>query len=112
MNKTSEIKITVELDEKNMPVKINWSATDAGFDGSRDAKTLMLSLWDPQEKLTLAIDLWTNDMMVADMYLHYQQIFQKMAETFQSSTNNLEAAEMIRKFAREFSKKLEEDKAV
>ena len=107
MMKNSEIKITVELDENKMPEKIDWEATDAGFDGKKDARTLMLSLWDPNEKLTLGIDLWTKEMMVEDMKAHFYQMFQKMADTFERSTQGVEGANMIRDFADDFAKQLE-----
>jgi len=107
MLNNSEIKITVELDDNKMPAKIDWEATDTGFDGKKDARTLMLSLWDPIEKLTLGIDLWTKEMMVEDMKAHFYQMFLKMADTFERSTQGAEGAMMIRDFADDFAKKVE-----
>jgi hypothetical protein len=43
--KKSEIKINVSLDENNIPVKMNWSATEAGMD-NQECKSMMLSVWD------------------------------------------------------------------
>jgi gliding motility-associated protein GldC len=57
MTKKSEIKITVELDNNKMPEKIEWEATDAGFEGKKASKTLMLSLWDEKDNVTYGIDL-------------------------------------------------------
>ena len=37
MPKKSEIKLHVELDDKKVPTKIEWEATDADFEGKRDA---------------------------------------------------------------------------
>ncbi len=34
-----------------MPEKIEWQADDADFKGMKEAKTMMLSLWDKKEKL-------------------------------------------------------------
>jgi len=93
-----------------MPVKIRWEATDANFKGTKPAKTLMLSLWDEKEKITLGIDLWTKEMTVAEMNIHYHQIFLKMADTFERATQNKEAATMIRDFSSEFAKKVELEK--
>ncbi len=107
MPKTSEIKITVELADNKMPTIIEWEATDAGFNGKKSAKTLMLSLWDEKENVTLGIDLWTKEMAVTDMNAHYHQIFLKMADTFERATRNSEAANMINDFSSEFGKKLE-----
>ena len=46
MPKKSEINFTVELDEKNLPQKIEWDATDSNFDGRKECKAMMLSIWD------------------------------------------------------------------
>ena len=104
MNKKSEIKINVELDDNKMPVKIAWGATDAGFDGKKHAKTLMLSLWDEKENVTLGIDLWTKEMTVEEMNLHYHQMLFKMADTFERATLNTEAANLLKDFSSEFAK--------
>ena len=105
MSRTSEIKITVELDDKKMPTKIDWEATDAGFKGQKAAKTLMLSLWDEQDNVTYGIDLWIKEMTVEEMQIHFHQIIIKMAGTFERATNNGDAAAMIRNFSNEFAKK-------
>ena len=107
MNKKSEIKIFVELDDQKMPVNIKWEATDAGFDGMKPAKTLMLSIWDEKENVTLGIDLWTKEMTVEEMNLHYHQMLFKMADTFERATLNTEAANLLKDFSSEFAKKLE-----
>jgi len=107
MNKKSEIKIFVELDDQKMPVNIKWEATDAGFDGMKPAKTLMLSIWDEKENVTLGIDLWTKEMTVEEMSLHFHQMLFKMADTFERATLNTEAANLLKDFSSEFAKKLE-----
>ncbi len=107
MNRKSSINITVELDDNKMPVKIEWEATDAEFEGKKEAKTMMLSLWDEKDNVTYGIDLWTKEMKVEEMHLHFHQILLKMADTFERATNNKDAAGMIRNFCDEFAKKLE-----
>ncbi len=109
-NKISEIKFTVQLDEKNLPKKITWHATDADFDGEKECKSMQISLWDKEEKVTMGIDLWTNEMMVDEMNVHFYQIFQKLADTYLRSTSNNDISKMIKKFAEEFSKKCLEEK--
>lgn len=112
MPRTSEIKISIELNDKNLPQKIAWEATDAGFDGSKPANTLMLSLWDKDEKVTLGIDLWTKEMLIDDMNVHFFQIFNKMADTYLKATNNNEVAKMIEDFGKSFADKLNLVKSV
>lgn len=106
MAKTSEIKILVTLDDTKMPERIQWMAEDSEFNSLKEANTLMLSLWDKTEKVTLGFDIWTKEMMVQDMNIHFHQTFSKMADTYQRATNNSEVSDMIKKFAADFADKL------
>ena len=106
MDRTSEIKFTIQLDDKKIPKKIEWEATDAGFEGKRECESIMLSLWDKEEKITMAIDLWTKDLIVEDMNIHFYQIFSKMADTYLRATNNNEVTQMIESFSKDFAGKL------
>lgn len=107
MPKISKINFTIELDEKNMPLKIEWEATDANFDGKKQCKAMMLSIWDKEENLTLAIDLWTKEMLVNDMNIFFHQIFRKMSDTYLRSTSNNDISKMIREFSDKFAEKAE-----
>jgi gliding motility-associated protein GldC len=109
MSKISEIKLTVKLDNNSVPEKIEWEATDAGFKGKKEAKSVLLSLWDKEENVTLGIDLWTKEMLVEDMNIHFHQVFLKLADTYKRATKNNEVASMIEEFSSEFAKKLELD---
>ena len=68
--KKREIKFTVELDENNLPKRIQWEATDAGFQGKQDISSMMINLWDPAAKNTMNMHLWTPKMLVNDMNAH------------------------------------------
>ena len=98
--KKSEIKFHVTLDDKNIPEKIDWSATDAHKEST--SKAIMISVWDAQENNTLRIDLWTKDMMVEEMKQFYHQSLLSMADTFERATGEAEAAKAMRNFAQEF----------
>jgi gliding motility-associated protein GldC len=102
--KQSEIKFTVTLDEKNMPQKIDWSASDGGI--ASTSKAIMLSVWDAEEKNTLRIDLWTKEMMVDEMKQFYHQNLISMADTLDRATGEKEAAQALRLFAQEFGERL------
>lgn len=106
MERKSKINLVVHLDDKRMPEKIEWQADDADFDGFKEAKTLFLSLWDKKDDVTLGVDLWTKDMLVNDMNIHFYQMILKMGDTFRRSTNNNEVAKMFDNFATEFATKL------
>lgn len=106
MGKKSEINLKIELDDNKVPVKIEWSATDAGFSGFKESRSLMLSLWDPNENATLGIDLWTKEMLIDDMNIYFHQTLLKMADTYKRATKNSEIADLIETFSREFADKL------
>ncbi len=112
MPRTTEIKFTVHLDDNKVPEKIEWEAPDSGFIGRKEAKTLFVSLWDKVDNSTLAIDLWSKEMMVDEMNIHFHQIFLKLADTYRRSTNNNEGAEMIEQFSADFAEKLNIKKKV
>jgi gliding motility-associated protein GldC len=107
MPRTSEIKFTIQLDDKNLPKKIEWEATDAGFEGKKVCSTMMISLWDKEEQVTMGIDLWTKEMMVNDMNIHFSQILNKMSGSYLRATGNNEIAQMIQNFSSEFAAKLD-----
>ena len=107
MAKRSNINLTVELDDKNMPIKIEWEATDSNFNGKKECKAMMLSLWDKEEDLTLAIDLWTKDMLVNEMNIFFLQILKRMADTYLRSTSNNDISKFIRDFSDHFAEKIE-----
>jgi gliding motility-associated protein GldC len=102
--KQSEIKFTITLDDKKIPVRIDWSASDANKEGT--SKTVMVALWDTEEKNTLRIDLWTKDMMVDEMKQFYHQNLLTMADSFERATGEKEAAKAMRNFAQEFGERM------
>lgn len=102
--KQSEIKFTVTLDDKNMPQKIDWNATDG--DVSSNTNAIMLSVWDNEAKNTLRIDLWTREMMVDEMKQFYHQTLLSMADSLERSTGEKAAAKAMRNFAQEFGERL------
>ena len=104
--RTAEIKLTVDLDGENLPTRIEWQASEAGTDGPQLCQSMMLALWDDKKQSTASIDLWTRDMTVAEMNLHFYQVFQKMADSYLRATKNTEAAKLIREFSESFGKKL------
>ena len=106
MNKESQIKLYITLDKDRLPEKIEWEADDAEFEGKKESQTMLLSLWDKKEKMTYSIDLWTKDMTIEDMQIHFHQMLLKMADTFKRATINNDAADMIKKFSGDFAHKI------
>ena len=58
--KTAEIKITVQLDDNNVPENLMWESTDSETKEQVAVKSMMLALWDHNYKNSLRIDLWTK----------------------------------------------------
>ncbi|HET7290118.1 MAG TPA: gliding motility protein GldC [Thermodesulfobacteriota bacterium] len=108
MSKEAEIKFLIKLDDKGVPGDIYWSASESGIEGYVPCDSLMISVWDRSEKNTMSVDLWTNRMQVGEMNAHFYFSLMKMADTYGRATGNQELSAMIRDFAGEFAKKLEE----
>lgn len=102
--KTSEIRLTVTVDDKHIPEEINWEATESGLPGKRPCKSTLLSIWDPAEQTTMRIDLWTKDMPVDDMKRFFFENFASMADTYLRATDDADGAKLIRSFSDEFGK--------
>ena len=106
MSRTAEIKVLVDLDGDDVPTRIEWQASEAQEEGSVPCQSVMLSLWDSDNKTTAAIDLWTKEITIDDMNLHFYQTFHKMAETYARATNDPDMANEIHEFADGFGSKL------
>lgn len=102
MSRTAEIKLTVDLDGDDLPTRIEWQASEGQQDGPATVQSMMLSLWDSENKTTAAIDLWTKDTPIEDMNLYFYQVIHKMADTYRRATNNAETANLIREFGEQF----------
>ncbi len=103
---TSEIKLTIGLDENKIPEKIHWTAEDGGV-SNEETKAVMLSVWDHKKKESLRIDLWTKDMPVDEMKIFFHQTLSAMANTFQRATNDEKMSATMRDFCDYFAEKLE-----
>lgn len=103
---TSQINFEVTTDEQKMPTKIRWQAPEGGMPEMQEAKAMLLSLWDGNEKASMRIDLWTKEMMVDEMNDFYFQTFMGLAESFSNATSNPGLANEIKEFAKKFHKQV------
>lgn len=101
----SEITLHVELDVNRVPERISWDATDNNIKG-REAKALMLSVWDPEERNTMRVDLWTKEMDVDEMKQFIHQSILLMADTLQRATGEDKMADTMRDFGDYYAEKL------
>lgn len=108
--KKSEINFTVTLDENHVPEKIEWSATDATEDKIRETKSILISLWDKDERNTLRMDLWTKEMMIDEMKHFFYQSIITMGDTYENATNDKEMANEIRNLGVKMGEKIRNEK--
>ena len=101
MSKTSDIRLTVQLDENKVPERIDWEAEDSGMKSS--SKAVLLALWDEQERNTLRIDLWTKEMTVEEMKAFFHQNILTLADTFERATGEGKMAAQMRDFGAYFA---------
>jgi gliding motility-associated protein GldC len=106
MSRTAEIRLTVDLDEDNVPTEIFWEASEAQASGPTSCQSMMLSLWDTEQKSIVAIDLWAKDTTVDDMNLYFYQAIHKMADTYYKATRNQDVSKLIHEFGEGFGGKV------
>lgn len=105
--KKAEIKLTIELDDNNVPENITWESTDAQNKEALPVKSIMLALWDHNFKNTLRIDLWTKDMPVDDMKRFFYETLQTMGDSFLRATGEKNIVEDLRDYCAHFADKME-----
>ena len=88
ISKKSEINISVGLNENNLPLAMHWTASDGGIEKA-PASAFILSIWDPTEKNTLKIDLWTKDITVDEMKQFFHQSLSHHTSSSSSSHHTL-----------------------
>lgn len=106
VSKQSKIEVTVGLNANNLPLQMNWTATDGGVENA-EAKAMFLSLWSPKDNNTMKIDLWTKDMSVEEMKQFFHQTLLTMADTFERATGESLICEDLRDYCFHFAEKME-----
>jgi gliding motility-associated protein GldC len=105
--KTAEIKLTVQLDDNNVPETILWESTDSENKEAVPVKSMMLALWDQSYKNALRIDLWTKDMPVDEMKMFFYQTLMTMGDSFLRATGETNIIEDLRDYCAHFAEKME-----
>lgn len=106
VTKQSTIAIEVGLNENNLPIEMHWSASDGAVKKS-PAQAMFLSFWNPDEKNTMKIDLWTKEMSVEEMKQFFHQTLLTMADTFEKATGENLIMEDLRDYCLHFADKME-----
>lgn len=103
MNKKSEIHITVELNENNLPVKINWTSSENNEGG--ECKSFFLALWDGKEQSSLHLNLWTKEMNVDEMKQFMHQMLLNQSDTLKKATGDEALAATLYDYSHEYALK-------
>ena len=103
MKKKSEIHITVELDENNIPVTMQWSSSDGAQGGS--CKAFFMSLWDEKEKNSMHLHLWTKEMLVDEMKQFMHQALLSQADTVKKAIGDEKLASSLYDYCHDFALK-------
>ncbi len=85
--KKSSISFHINLDEKNIPNRISWEASDAGNMPSA-TKAVACSIWDDARQDTLRIDLWTKEMRVDEMEKFFVDTLGGLSQTILNATGD------------------------
>jgi len=105
--KKAEIKLTINLDDQNVPESIMWESTDAQNKEAMPVKSMMLALWDQNYKNTLRIDLWTKDMPLDEMKMFFYETLMTMGDSFLRATGETNIVEDLRDYCAHFADKME-----
>jgi len=105
IEKTSQISIQVGLNANQLPLRMLWSASDGQINNAETA-AFLLSIWDPKEKNTMKIDLWTKDMTIEEMKQFFHQTLLTMADTSEKATGEHLIAEDLRDYCYHFADKM------
>ncbi len=101
-----EIRISVTLDDKNIPENIVWSADDSNI-SEMPVRSMLLSLWDHTNKDTLRLDLWTKEMSRDEMKIFFYETLKTMADTLERSVDDERIAGDMRDFCSYFAEKMD-----
>ena len=107
VDNTKNIVISVGLDAKNVPVHMEWQADASSSKEPVECKAMLLSLFDKEHRDTLKIDLWTNEMQVAEMDRFFYQTLRGLADTYFNATKNHKLANEMRHFVEYFGEQTE-----
>lgn len=102
LQRTENIHFDIHLNNENLPVAINWTASDSPYAEPQQCKAMMVAVWDDLSKQTMRMDLWTKNMQIDEMEHFFFQTLATMADTYKKATGNTMAAKEIKNFAQKF----------
>ena len=105
--KKSEIKFDILTNDENFIDNIKWTATDKPTDGPDNTDAIAVSIWDPEQKNTLRIDLWSKKMTAFEMKRFTVDSIGGLAESVRSATGDNKMADMMQELCQTLVKHVE-----
>jgi gliding motility-associated protein GldC len=105
--KNSEIKFNISLNEDKYIDTILWDSTDKPSDGPDNTDAIAISIWDPKQKNTLRIDLWSKNMTAFEMKRFTVDSIGGLAESLRNSTGDHKMADMMQELCQQLVKHVE-----
>jgi gliding motility-associated protein GldC len=84
---------------------MRWSSSDGRETEGSDCSAFLLSIWEPESRQALRIDLWTRDMQKDEMNLLFFQTLLTLSETYERAVGDREVIDLIREFGYRFGEK-------
>ena len=97
MQRKTDIRLSVILDENNTPEKMEWSAEDGGVK-QQQMDAFFLSVWDKETQESARIDLWTKEMPIDQMQVFVHQTLVGLRESYLRATDDVQMAEAMQQF--------------
>lgn len=97
----AEIRIRVTLDEHRLAESIEWLASEANMPGPQPAGAFLLSVWDPRDKDSLGIDLWTKNFPVDEMRQLIGQTLMRLGDVLGRATKDEDAGRKVSELGHE-----------
>ncbi len=101
MAKKTEINITVDLDENNLPTTMHWSSSDTKEQGA--VRGMLLSMWDEKQKNSMHLHLWTKEMTTDEMKQFVHQTLLSQSDTIKRALGDEKLAASLYDYAHEFA---------
>lgn len=105
--RSSDITLRVGLNAEQVPVRIEWGASDRNGGALEECKAIAVALFDKEHRDTLRIDLWTKEMQILEMDRFFYQTLRSLSQTYLKATQNKELAEEMARFAHFFGQRTE-----
>lgn len=105
----SEIKFNIHLNEEKFIDTIKWNSTDKPEDSPEDTDAVAISIWDPIQKNTMRIDLWSKNMTAFEMKRFTVDSIGGLAEAVRNSTGDHKMADKMQELCQELVKHVEQN---